>query len=182
MHIFIPFKILFSYSLSQNIEQNLLCYIIGLCCLLLLFSRQVVSDSLWPHGLQDTRLPCPSPSPGICPSSCPWNGEAEAPILWPPDANSQLIGKDSDAGKDWGQEEKRVTEDEGVGFIWAGLKPHCQPWFLSGWGRTGFQGSREEQEWWLRWHKGALPTTARCTISQIHLTLSLRHSLRSPCL
>ena len=37
---------------------------------------------------------------------------AEAPILWPPDAKSQLIGKDSDAGKDWGQEEKGTTEDE----------------------------------------------------------------------
>ena len=32
--------------------------------------------------------------------------------LWPPDAKSQLIGKDPDAGKDWGQEEKGATEDE----------------------------------------------------------------------
>ena len=31
---------------------------------------QVMSDSLWPHGLQHTRLPCPSPSPRVCPSSC----------------------------------------------------------------------------------------------------------------
>ena len=38
--------------------------------------------------------------------------EAEAPIVWPPDAKSWLIGRDPDAGKDWGQEEKRVTEDE----------------------------------------------------------------------
>ena len=41
--------------------------------------------------------------------------EAEAPILWPPDAKSQLIGKDPGAGKDWGQEEKGMTEDEMVG-------------------------------------------------------------------
>ena len=40
--------------------------------------------------------------------------EAEAPILRPPDAKSQLIRKDSDAGKDWGQEEKGTTEDEMV--------------------------------------------------------------------
>ena len=33
-------------------------------CLAQLFSRSVVSDSLWPHGLQHTRLPCPSPTPG----------------------------------------------------------------------------------------------------------------------
>ena len=35
-----------------------------------LFSHPVMSDSLWPHGLQHTRPPCPSPSPGVCPSSC----------------------------------------------------------------------------------------------------------------
>ena len=39
------------------------------------------------------------------------DAEAEASILWPPDARSQLIGKDPDAGKDWRQEEKGVTED-----------------------------------------------------------------------
>ena len=43
------------------------------------------------------------------------NAEAEVPILWPPDANSQLMGKDPDAGKDWRQK-KRVTEDEMVGW------------------------------------------------------------------
>ena len=42
--------------------------------------------------------------------------EAETPILWPPDAKSWLIGKDLDAGKDWGQEEKGTTEDEMVGW------------------------------------------------------------------
>ena len=44
------------------------------------------------------------------------DAEAEAPILWPPDGNSWPIGKDPDAGKDWGQREKRVTEDEMVGW------------------------------------------------------------------
>ena len=38
---------------------------------LLLFSCSVLSDFLWPHGLQHTRLPCPSPSPGACSNSCP---------------------------------------------------------------------------------------------------------------
>ena len=38
--------------------------------------------------------------------------EAEAPILWPPDKKSQFTGKDPDAGKDWGQEQKGVTEDD----------------------------------------------------------------------
>ena len=44
------------------------------------------------------------------------DAEVEAPIVWPPDVKSQLIGKDPDAGKDWGQEEKGATEDEIVGW------------------------------------------------------------------
>ena len=42
--------------------------------------------------------------------------KAETPVLWPPDANSWLIGKDSDAGRDWGPEEKGTTEDEMAGW------------------------------------------------------------------
>ena len=42
------------------------------------------------------------------------DAEAEAPVFWPSDANSQLIGKDPNAGKDRRQEEKRATEDEMV--------------------------------------------------------------------
>ena len=45
------------------------------------------------------------------------DAEAEAPILWPPDGKNWLIRKDSDAGKDWRQEEKGMTEDETVGWI-----------------------------------------------------------------
>ena len=44
------------------------------------------------------------------------DAEAEAPILWPPDAKNWLIRKDPDAGKDWRQEEKGMTEDEMVGW------------------------------------------------------------------
>ena len=44
------------------------------------------------------------------------DAEVEAPILWPPDANNSLIGKDPDDGKDWGQEKKEMTEDEMVGW------------------------------------------------------------------
>ena len=42
--------------------------------------------------------------------------EAEAPILWPPDAKKWLIGKEPDAGKDWRQGEKGTTEDEMIGW------------------------------------------------------------------
>ena len=44
------------------------------------------------------------------------DAEAETPVLWPPRAKSWLIGKDSDAGRDWGQEEKGTTEDEMAGW------------------------------------------------------------------
>ena len=52
----------------------------------------------------------------------PWDffgrndAKAETPVLWPPDAESWLIGKDSDAGRDWGQEEKGMIEDEMAGW------------------------------------------------------------------
>ena len=63
-------------------------------------------------------------SPGICPGvelqDCMFIGridaKAETPILWPPHEKSWLIGKDSDAGRDWGQEEKGTTEDEMAGW------------------------------------------------------------------
>ena len=52
----------------------------------------------------------------------PWDffgrndAKAETPVLWPPHVKSSLIGKDSDAGRDWGQEEKGPTEDEMAGW------------------------------------------------------------------
>ena len=52
----------------------------------------------------------------------PWDffgkndAKAETPVLWPPCVKSWLIGKDSDAGRDWGQEEKGTTEDEMAGW------------------------------------------------------------------
>ena len=47
---------------------------------------------------------------------CTGRTDAETPILWPPDVKDWLTGKDPDAGKDWGQEQKGTTEDEMVGW------------------------------------------------------------------
>ena len=52
-----------------NLGKNFLLFTYFICWLLLL-TCPVVSDSLWPHGQQHSRHPCPSPSPGVCPSSC----------------------------------------------------------------------------------------------------------------
>ena len=87
------------------------------------------------------------------------DAKTEAPILWPPDVKNWLIWKDSDAGKDWKHEEKRVTEDEifgwhhrlnehefeqdpGVGDEQGSLS-HCNPW-----------GCKElHMTEWLNWTK-----------------------------
>ena len=66
----------------------------------------------------ESSLDCKEIKPVNPKGNQPWmfigrtDAEAEAPILWPPDGKSWLIGKESDAGKDWGQEEKEATEDE----------------------------------------------------------------------
>ena len=83
--------------------------------------------------------------------------EAETPILWPPDAKSWLIGKDPDAGKDWGQEEKGMTEDEMVKWHhW--LNGHGSGWtpgVSDGQGGLACCGSRGRKELdmteWLNW-------------------------------
>ena len=66
------------------------------------------------------------------------DAKAETPVLWPPHAESWLIGKDSDAGRDWGQEEKGTAENEMAGWLhW--LWPRV--WLNSGsWWRTGRPG------------------------------------------
>ena len=66
----------------------------------------------------ESPLDCKEIQPVHSEADQPWDffggndAKAEAPILWPPHAKSCLIGKDSDAGRDWGQEEKGMTEDE----------------------------------------------------------------------
>ena len=79
------------------------------------------------------------------------------PILWPPHAKSWLIGKDPDAGRDWGQEEKGTTEDEIVGWHhW--LSGHGFGWNLGvGDGQGGLVccgswGCKEsDMNEWLNW-------------------------------
>ena len=71
------------------------------------------------------------------------DGEAEAPILWPPDVKNQLTRKDPDAGKDGRQEEKGMTEDEMVGWYHC-LKGHELEQIP---GDSGGQGSRCYSPW-----------------------------------
>ena len=93
----------------------------------------------------------------------PWDffgrndAKAETPVLWPPHVKSWLIGKDSDAGRDWGQEEKGTTKDEMAGWHhW--LDGHESGWTLGvGDGQGGLAccdswGRRQlDTTEWLNW-------------------------------
>ena len=71
---------------------------------------------------EDSRVPLTPKYQNSLKGNQPWiflgrtDAETEAPIHWPPHENSQLIGKDPDARKDWRQKEKRATKDETVGW------------------------------------------------------------------
>ena len=89
------------------------------------FVLKLSNWSFWTVVLEKTLkspLDCKEIQPVHPKGDQPWmftgrtDAEAETPILWPPDAKSWLIGKDPDAGKDWGQKEKGTTEDEMVGW------------------------------------------------------------------
>ena len=68
----------------------------------------------------ESPLGCKAIQPVNCKGNQSWifigRTDAEAPILWSPDVKNWLLGKDPDAGKDWGQEEKGMTEDEMLEF------------------------------------------------------------------
>ena len=68
--------------------------------------------------------------------------EAESLILWPPHPKSWLIGKDSESGRDWGQEEKGTAEDEMAGWH------HWLTWWTWVWVNSG--------SWWWTWRPGML--------------------------
>ena len=80
------------------------------------------------------------------------DAEAEAPILWPPDAKNWLTGKDFDAGKDWRQEEKGMTEDEMAGWHhWLdGQEFEQDPGVGDGQGRLAYCSPWDRKETWLR--------------------------------
>ena len=95
------------------------------------------------------------------------DAEAETPILWPPDAKNWLLGKDSDAGKDWRQKEKGTTEDEmagwhhwlyghefeqamGVGGGHGGLAC-CSPWSHKESDMTEQLNQTDHDIWFLSW-------------------------------
>ena len=120
----------------------------------------------------ESPLDCKEIQPVHSEGDQPWvffgknDAKAETPVLWPSHAKSWLIGKDSDAGRDWGQEEKEMTEDEMAGwhhrldgreFVWAlgvgdgqGGLACCDSW------------GRKESDTaeWLNWTELSMTTNA----------------------
>jgi len=93
-------------------------------------------DSSWTVVLEKTLespLDCKEIQPVHSEGDQPWDfferndDKAETPVHWPPHVKSWLIGKDSDARRDWGQEEKGTTEDEMAGWLYW-LDGHESEW------------------------------------------------------
>ena len=108
----------------------------------------------------ESPLDCKEIQPVHSKGDQPWvffgrnDAKAETPVLWPPQAKSWLTGKDSDAGRDWGQEEKGTTEDEMAGWhhwldgrwVWV----NSRSWWWAG--RPGvlrFMGSQSMGHDWV---------------------------------
>ena len=108
------------------------------------------------------------------------DAEAEAPILWPPDAKNWLIGKDPDAGKDWRQEEKGMTKDEMVGWhhwrngrefeqapgvgVGQGSLACCSPWGPKESDMTEWLNGTESLTLPLAWHNAQHRGSAQLTL------------------
>ena len=96
---------------SQNLTNDVL-FSYTIITVVFLSSNLVLEKTL------ETPLDCKEIQPVHSEGDQPWDffgrndAKAETPVLWPPDAKSWLFGKDSDAGRDWEQEEKGMTEDE----------------------------------------------------------------------
>ena len=84
--------------------------------------RKIDAFELWCWRRLESSLDCKEIQPVHPKGDQSWvfigrtDAEAETPVLWPPDVKSWLIGKDPEAGRDWGQEEKGMTEDEMAGW------------------------------------------------------------------
>ena len=97
----------------------LICFLLVLRKLSLASWSKIIFSTYLDFG---TGYDCKEIQPVHSKGDQPWDffgrndAEAETPVLWPPHAKSWLIGKEPDAGRDWGQEEKGMTEDEMAGW------------------------------------------------------------------
>ena len=105
------------------------------------------------------------------------DAEAETPVLWLPHAKSWLIGKDPDAGRDRGQEEKGMTEDEMTGWTWVWVNSGSW-WWTGGPGVLRFMGSQRVGHDWVAELKHS---TAHTSVLTKILCFKVRQSLLRAC-
>ena len=124
----------------------------------------------------ESPLDCKEIQPVHSEGDQPWDffgrndAKSETPVLWPPHAKSWFIGKDSDAGRDWGQEEKGTTEDEMAG--WHHWLDGCQSEWTP---RVGDgQGGLARCD---SWGRKELDTTERLNWTELNWTDGKLHSV-----
>ena len=109
-------------AMPNTKKTNYICIYVCMCvCVYTCMAEHQRINALLAKTLESL-LDCKEIKPVHPKGNQPWifiwrtDAEAEAPIICPPDAKSQFIRKDPDAGKDWRQEEKEITEDKMVGW------------------------------------------------------------------
>ena len=126
----------------------------------LLFSRSVVSHSLWPHGLQHARLLCPSLSPGVCSNSCPLSWWCH-PII-----SSSVIPFSSclqsfPAPGSSPVSSRLVLDGQSIGYSASVHSVSVHNWFSVGLTHLiqskGLSGTFSSTEVWLHWFFGTKP-------------------------
>ena len=133
------------------------------CSILAVVTTVVLEKSL------ESSLDCKEIQPVHSKGDQPWvffgrnDAKAETPVLWPPHVESWLIGKDSDAGRDWGQEEKGTTEDEMAG-LYHQLDGHESEWTLRVGGRQGGLACRDS------WGRKESDTTEQLNWTELNWT------------
>ena len=131
----------------------------------------------WTVVLEETlesSLDCKEIQPVHSKEDQSWNdAKAETPVLWPPHMKSWLIGKDSDAGRDWGQEEKGTTEDEMAGWHHQ-LNGHEFTWTLGVGDRQGGLTC------WGSWGFKELDTTERLNYTELGISWLPTFAFQSP--
>jgi len=140
----------------------------------------------------ESPLDCKEIQPVHSEGDQPWvffgrnDAEAETPVLWPPHGKSWLIGKDSDAGRDWEQEEKGTTEDEMAGSLtrWTWVWVNSGSWWWTG--RPGvlrFMGlQRVGHDWatelnWMYLYRSQSPSSSHPIFPESTCPFSMSASL-----
>ena len=121
----------FEHRISIWPNNSITRYICNWNKILSQFSYSVMSNSLWPHGLQHTRLPCPSPTPGACSNSCPlsqWCHPTISSSVVPFSSHLQS----SPASGSFPMSQFFASGSQSIGALASDLTMNVQDWFLFG--------------------------------------------------